>query len=246
MVSAFSQVPQRLKAKVAGHIFASAPRPVDLDAAVRCLRRIAKGQKRITQPSLFANIMQLSLDERAQTQSLAADLNESLADDAKQNVVPQLLNYWDDKEITLGAEQRGKETELSREEEQEVFLAIHYANLIRQVFTHIQNMMTFLVLMLLCLLFCFDSYPFQPHTTLLRMCFVLVIWTLFFMIVPILRYNRNEVLSLLSNTRPNRLTLDRSLILPLFAYVGVPLISLLIVRFPTLHEMFFGWVNSMQ
>ena len=39
------------------------------------------------------------------------------------------------------------------------------------VFVHIQNMMTFLVLMLLCLLFCFDSYPFEPHHLTLRLCF---------------------------------------------------------------------------
>ena len=66
------------------------------------------------------------------------------------------------------------------------------------------------------------------------------------MIVGIFKFNCNEVLSLLSDTRPNRFTLNRSLILPLVAYVAVPLISMLVVRFPTLDQMFFGWVSSLQ
>ena len=45
MVSAYRQVPQRLKSKVAGHIFSAAPQPGDLDAAVRCLNRLEKSRK---------------------------------------------------------------------------------------------------------------------------------------------------------------------------------------------------------
>ena len=165
--------------------------------------------------------------------------------------MPELQEYWDGKGVVRDeTKEQEQETqtsdELTRKQEAEVFLAMHYANLIRQVFVHIQNMMTFLVLMLLCLLFCFDSYPFQPHHLTLRLCFGLVIWTLAVMIVGIFKFNCNEVLSLLSDTRPNRFTLNRSLILPLVAYVAVPLISMLVVRFPTLDQMFFGWVSSLQ
>jgi hypothetical protein len=120
---------------------------------------------------------------------------------------------------------------------------MHFVNLIRQVFTHITFQLTFLVLMLLCLLACLYSYPFQPGQTILRLCYALIAWCLVSNSLMFIRFNRCEVLSRLSGTVPNRFTLDRTFILPMITFVGIPLCSLLAVYFPGIGRMFFGWLD---
>ena len=173
--------------------------------------------------------------------------------------MPELYEYWSRKPVndsTFDSEGAGSQEDESKSEKKkrsltwhekaEVFVVTQVVYLCRQVFTQIQNMLTFLVLMLFCLLICFDSYPFQPHRLLLSLCFGLIIWKAVFVLIMMFKFNRNEVLSRIGGTSVNRLTFDRSLFLPLVTYVIVPLVGLLLVQFPVLGESLFGWVNTLK
>ena len=97
--------------------------------------------------------------------------------------------------------------------------------------------------MLLCLLCCLNAYPFQPNRLIMWLCYGLTVWCLVMNLLLIVRFNRCEVLSRLSGTTPNRLTFDRTLLLPVITFVVIPLCSLLAVQFPGIGQMLFGWLD---
>ena len=82
----------------------------------------------------------------------------------------------------------------------EDFIAMHLVETIRQSFAHIQNLMTFSVASGLLLLWCFNSYPFEPHRVLNASCFGLLLWTVGSLVLALIRFNRNEALSRLGKT----------------------------------------------
>ena len=78
------------------------------------------------------------------------------------------------------------------------------------------------------------------------MCYGLTAWVLATNLILMIKFNRNEVLSHLAHTVPNRFTLDRSLVLPLVTYVVFPLLSIFLVHFPGLGRLFFGWADTLR
>jgi hypothetical protein len=259
IVSAFDRVPDRLAAKVAGQVFAASPHPGDLDQPVRCLTHLANEASEWWPESLrevetvqdkFAALLDRDRGEKGDVDRTAAALNTLFAGIAARQLVPRLIDYWDREDLLCKREQGMKDNAASSpaswEEQAELFLAMHFVNLIRQVFSHIKSQLTFLVLMLLCLLGCFHAYPFQPGGLIMRLCYGLTIWCLVTNVLLIIRFNRCEVLSRLSKTTPNRFTFDRSLVLPMITYVLIPLFSLLAVQFPGIGRMLFTWLDAFR
>jgi hypothetical protein len=119
-------------------------------------------------------------------------------------------------------------------------------HVIREVFAHIRNQLTFLLAVLFCLLWCIQSYPFQPHRLIVTMCLGLLLWTSIALVIAVVRFNRNEVLSRIADTTPNQFTFDRSLWLPLITYVFLPLITLLAIEFPLIGRSLFGWMGDLH
>jgi hypothetical protein len=273
MVSAYERVPQRLKDKVAGQIFSAAPHAGDLDQAVRCLRRLAGHAATKEDPTIvtlpeveqlqaevvaiqakLASALDLDRSKKEFVLAEAAEMNHHMAQIAGKHLVPSLLSYWDEKPV-IEPKQSKKESggNSSQEtpqqlwlEEAETFVAIQVVHLIRQVFTHIQNLLTFLVLMLFWLLVCSESYPFVPHRVIQLSATWLVIWVLAAIIIFMVKFNRNEILSRINNTTPNRFTLDRSFMLTLITYVLIPAVGVLAVQFPPLGRILFGWLNNIR
>jgi hypothetical protein len=259
LVTAFDRVPDRLAAKAAGQIFAASPHPGDFEQPVRCLTQLAE-----THPELwldatkeaqevqhqFARLLACSRSEKEDADRRAAELNCLLAGIAARQLAPRLEQYWNKKGVVRGQDQEpeGKRdaTAPSWEVRAEVFLAMHFVNLIRQVFAHIKSQLTFLILMLLCLLAAFHAYPFQPSGLITQLCYGLTLWCLVTTVLLIIRFNRCEVLSRLSNTTPNRFTFDRTLVLPMITFVVIPLCSLLAVQFPGIGRMLFGWLEALR
>nr|MCU0980814.1 hypothetical protein [Pirellulaceae bacterium] len=256
MVSAYDRIPDRLAAKAAGQIFASSPHAGDFEQPVRCLTQLAeeapglwldaKQETRRVQDQ-FAELLDCSRSQKEVVDRQAAELNRVLAGIAARRLVPRLVPYWNRKGIVRGPKEDTKDTATaapSWELQAEVFLAMQFVNLIRQVFAHIKNQLTFLVLMLLCLLAAFHAYPFQPSGLIMQLCYGLTLWCLVTTVLLIIRFNRCEVLSRLSNTTPNRFTFDRTLVLPMITFVVIPLCSLLALQFPGIGRMLFGWLEA--
>jgi hypothetical protein len=85
------------------------------------------------------------------------------------------------------------------------------------------------------LLLAVGSYPFQPQR-FLQVC----IWTILLAVVAgvvwvYVRMEKNEFLSRLARTAPDRVTFDRTFVGNLLAYV-IPLVGLVIAQFPSVSD----------
>jgi hypothetical protein len=269
MSAAFSHVPERPAAKVSGQIYSAAPHPGDLDQPIRCLHQLVES----CDPDWKATMDRVWPDRKRETERIEAEfgrldacerhglrklhrhmdrISRRLFRVAHDNVVPLLSKHWANKSVmrrdvskTTTDKSSAETSPVPWENEAEVFVAMQYVHVIRLLFSHIQNMMTFLVAMLLCLLVCFDAYPFQPRQLLLTMCFALVLWTVIRTVVVIVKFNRDEVLSRLGDTPLNRFSFDRSVFMPLLTYVIIPLAGIVLIRFPSLSTFFSGWLDSL-
>ncbi len=117
----------------------------------------------------------------------------------------------------------------------EAFVAMRAVPFVGQFFVHLRNLMTFLTVAAVLLLLAIGSYPFQPQRLLLLWGWAAVLSALFVVINFFLQSDRDELLSRISRTRPNAVTLDWTLLSNLFKFV-VPLALLLLVQVPVVGD----------
>ncbi len=109
---------------------------------------------------------------------------------------------------------------------------------------HLKNLATFLTFGPLLLLLTVTSYPFQPQRFLM-----LFIWTIVLGVVSTLVYvyvqmDRDEFLSRVSKTPPDKITFDQSFFAKIIAYV-IPLAGLVIAQFPDLSDLLNSWLEPL-
>jgi hypothetical protein len=256
-------VPERLARKAAGSIFSPAPHPGDHEQSVRLLNQICdrwpagnQGQidpivnelsKNARDASLLLNrLMAIDRSRRLQSFEFAAALNDVLAQ-AGNSLADRLEQFWSCRDVAR--EQDGEKPvvrDKSLESDAELFIVMQLTHLIRQVFAHIQNLLTFVVLMALLLLWALNSYPFQPHRLIVVFSYAMVLWIVVSFVIMFVKFNRDEVLSRLAGTTPNRFTWDRSFVMPLITYAVIPLMSLAAVQFPYVSQSLFSWIGLLQ
>jgi hypothetical protein len=261
IVNCYERVPARLASKVAGQIFAAAPHPGDLELSARGLARLATlGEGGRVWPGSnmtarriadgYAKIVEIGRLQAEDDLLLAAELNRELCALSRQDLVPRLLSAWSQRQLVSRTKEVADKQEPSAADawqaEAEVFVAMQLTTLFRQAFKQIQTMMTTLGVMLLCLLWALNSYPFQPATMFGLLCYGLVGWVVVTVVIAVVRFNRSEVISRLGGTTPNRFTLDRSLVLPLTTYVVIPVISLIAIQVPGVGRVLFDWIGVLQ
>ena len=130
--------------------------------------------------------------------------------------------------------------QLEREQKTAVLTALLTIR-IREASWHIRNLATTILFVLIVVYLAISSYPFQTSGMLQTTWGVLFVWAVYVMFKTILELNRNETLSILSRTKPNDLTFDRTLFLPLLQYVAIPIIAVFTVANPALGRMLFSW-----
>jgi len=255
MVHAFEIVPERLAAKVSGQLFAAAPHPGDLEFSVRCLKRLPwdKGARQDVHDCerRLGEIFGRDRTHQLEALILANRLHADLSRMSREQIVRSLDAYWSQLEVQR---ERGESSEKGDSapsddrwrwhREAELFIAMQWIHLIRQVFTHLQNQMVCLIAMLLLVLVSLQIYPFQPRNGLLTFWFGLMAWTVLSIVIAVVKFNRDEVLSRIGQTVPNQFTFDRSLIVPLLTYVVAPIVGILLVWFPVLGRVLFGWLGA--
>lgn len=259
---ALRYVPERLAGKAAGSIFSAAPHPGDYEQSVRLLTQIGARSTQEQSPDgglpgdlneqinlasrLFVELMSLRRTGRLRSLELAASLNSCLARASRQ-FAPRLAKIWSTRPVARDAESKTPADWSTRPDaDVELFVVMQITHLIRQVFAHIQNLLTFVVIMSLLLLWALNSYPFQPHRLILVFSYAIVVWVIASFLVIFVKFNRDEVLSRLAGTTPNRFTWDRSFLLPLFTYVVLPLLGLAAVQFPEVGQSLFSWIGFVQ
>jgi hypothetical protein len=133
-----------------------------------------------------------------------------------------------------------REVWLDRAEE---LIAIHVAQYVNYLFLHLWSLLSAATLALLLLLYAASAYPLQPQRLLNAFLFavalIMVGWTLRVLV----QINRNDLLSRIQKTEPNRTTFDRQFASQLLLYGVVPVLSLLAAQFPELSWV-FSWVED--
>lgn len=123
----------------------------------------------------------------------------------------------------------------------EELIAIHVAQYINYVFLHLWNLLTCAMLALLLLLFANGAYPLQPQQLLNAFLFAIAVTVVGWTLRVLVQINRNDLLSRIQKTEPNKTTFDRPLVAQFLLYGVVPLLTLLATLFPNMAGV-FSWV----
>ncbi len=123
----------------------------------------------------------------------------------------------------------------------EELIAIHVAQYINYVFLHLWNLLTYAMLALLLLLFASGAYPLQPQQLLHAFLFVIAVTVVGWTLRVLVQINRNDLLSRIQKTEPNKTTFDRALIAQFLLYGVLPILSLLATLVPDMAGV-FSWV----
>jgi hypothetical protein len=114
----------------------------------------------------------------------------------------------------------------------EDFLAIEIVRYVSQFFAHLRNLMVALTVGSLLLVLAATLYPFHPQALLLFCLIGLTGTVAASMIVWLVQINRDELVSRIERSFPNRFTPDLAFVRATFTYV-LPIVGVLLVQFPS-------------
>src|SRR5206468_3479602 len=100
------------------------------------------------------------------------------------------------------------------------------------IILQLRNLMAFVSGGLLLVLIAVTSYPFQPHHLLMLYCWTLILVVAAASIYVFVQLERDEVLSLITRTKPGEITWDWSFVAKIGMFVFVPILSLVAAQFP--------------
>ena len=127
----------------------------------------------------------------------------------------------------------------------EDFLTSRVAAFLSHVVPQLQNLVVFVTAGLLMMLLAVTSYPFQPHQLLLLFNTTVILAIVGMTFVVFVQMERETILSVLSDSEPGHVNLNRDFISRVVVYVGVPIISLLGAQFPEVAQQLFTWTSSL-
>ncbi|MBI1816669.1 MAG: hypothetical protein HYR72_16955 [Deltaproteobacteria bacterium] len=114
----------------------------------------------------------------------------------------------------------------------EDFVAIQVVTFLTQTFVHLRNLMVLTTIGALLLLLTITAYPFQPQRLLLLFIWVVILTIVGGVVMVFVQMNRNEVLSRITHTKPNKVSFDASFLSSILTYGVLPVLTLLATMFP--------------
>jgi len=124
----------------------------------------------------------------------------------------------------------------------EDLVALEFVTYVSQCATHLRNLASLLGIVPVLLLLTVSVYPFQPQRFLIFALVGLLLVVVSGVIGVYVQMDRNEILSRISRITPNRVTLDRTFLTNILAFL-VPLIGLIISKFPSLSDTLNQWFD---
>jgi hypothetical protein len=124
----------------------------------------------------------------------------------------------------------------------EDFVAGQTVLYITRFFVHLRNLVKFLLIASLGLLIAVNAYTMQPHRLLLMICTLVAATVAGVILVFFVQMDRDELVSRITRTIPNRLSLDRSFGANVLTYV-VPLIGVLVAQIPDVRDLIGPWLD---
>jgi hypothetical protein len=126
----------------------------------------------------------------------------------------------------------------------EDFVAIQMVTFFSKAFVHMRNLLTFVTVCAFLLLMAVTSYPFQPHRLLTIFLWIVILSVVLASLIVFVQAERNEVLSRISKTTPNQISLDRWFVTGIITYGVLPIVGLLATQVPEMQSL-FSWVEPL-
>ncbi|HEY2930829.1 MAG TPA: hypothetical protein VGK99_03715 [Acidobacteriota bacterium] len=125
----------------------------------------------------------------------------------------------------------------------EDFCALQITFFASCVFSHLKNLLICSTVGGVLLILALTSYPFQQQQVLVSVIWIALAILVTMVLTVFIQMDRNEVLSRIANTEPNRLSLDRRFLSQVFTYAVLPVATFLAAQFPALGRFLFSWIS---
>jgi hypothetical protein len=124
----------------------------------------------------------------------------------------------------------------------EDFVALEVVLFLSQYFVQLRNLLVFLTVGPLLLLFAVTSYPLQPQPLWLLFAGVLIVAVASAFLVLFVQLERDELVSRISGTTPNHLNLNWSFLGNIVTY-AVPLLGILAIASVDVSDLMHAWLE---
>ncbi|MEX2205896.1 MAG: hypothetical protein WEF50_06665 [Myxococcota bacterium] len=120
----------------------------------------------------------------------------------------------------------------------EEFVAGQIVFFVSYLFVHLRTLILSCSFGLILLLLAVTSYPFQPQAPTVNFVMALFAIAIAAAVVAIVQASRNEVLSLIENTKPNAVAWNATTLTQILTYVALPALAALSSQLPALGHLF--------
>lgn len=125
-------------------------------------------------------------------------------------------------------------------------VAMNVALIVREMGGRLAASMLLTMVMTLMILASHTWYPAQPRQVLLGFSWACIIASVAASVRVFIQMDRNEVISHITGTTPNRTTWDLAFVSRLLLWVVVPLLSLFAAQFPDVGRTLLQWLQPIQ
>lgn len=126
------------------------------------------------------------------------------------------------------------------------FIAARTVAFLYHVFSHLQNLIFFVMAGLLLMLLAVNYYPFQPREWILWFNWLIILTAVGLTMLVFVQISHDSIISDLSGTTPGQVSWNRELILRIVIYGIVPILTLLGAQFPEAMSRILSSVNFLQ
>jgi hypothetical protein len=126
----------------------------------------------------------------------------------------------------------------------EEFVAVEVVAYLSQFFVQLRNLLVFLTISPLFLFIAATSYPFHPQRLWMMFAGALILAAVFVAITIFIQVERDEVVSRISGTRPNKLNFHWDFLANVCTY-ALPLLGVLVATSTNLTDLLHSWLDPL-
>ena len=127
----------------------------------------------------------------------------------------------------------------------EEICALELVEWIESVLRQLRALAIYMLLSLVVVVLLLSSYPFHPQSQYRVAAVFLLAGACGALLFVIVSMNRNQVLSRVTGTAPNQLTMDRSFVSNIVLFGFLPVATLISSQVPAVRDFLFSWVDPL-
>ncbi len=123
------------------------------------------------------------------------------------------------------------------------FFAMETAFFVNRAVSQLRQLLTFSTIGLVLVLLTVSIYPFEPQRVLFLYVWSLIATSAVIGLLVLFQMERDEVISWISGSEPQKVKWDRGFIFRFVSYAGLPILALLANQFPQIRDVLFQFVE---